>query len=51
MVLELTYTAHDMAPFARDMDHIDDKGEVLLPNQWNEARRIRLKAKLDAVFF
>ena len=51
MVLELTYTAHDMAPFARDMGHVDDKGEVLPPNQWNEARRIRLKAKLDAVFF
>ena len=51
MVLELTYTAHDMAPFARDMGHIDDKGEVLPPYQWNEVRRIRLKAKLDAVFF
>jgi hypothetical protein len=24
IVLELTYTAHDMAPFARDLGHVDD---------------------------
>jgi hypothetical protein len=51
IVLELTYTAHDMAPFARDMGHVDDNGEVLPPFAWDEARRLRLKAKLDAVFF
>ncbi len=28
-VLELTYTAHDMAPFARDMGHVDEADEVL----------------------
>jgi hypothetical protein len=50
-VLELTYTAHDMAPFARDMGYLDDKGDVLPPFTWDEARRLRLRAKLDAVFF
>ena len=34
-VLELTYTAHDMAPFARDMGHVDAAGEVLPPYVWN----------------
>ena len=28
-VLELTYTAHDMAPFAREMGHVDGAGEVV----------------------
>ena len=51
VVLELTYTAHDMAPFARDMGYVDEKGEVLSPFGWNEERRLRLRAKLDAVFF
>ena len=50
-VLELTYTAHDMAPFARDMAYVDEKGEVLPPFVWNEERRLHLRAKLDAVFF
>ena len=50
-VLELTYTAHDMAPFARDMGHLDEAGEVLPPFRWDEDRRLRLRAKLDAVFF
>ena len=27
-VLELTYTAHDMAPFARDMGYVDEDGDV-----------------------
>ena len=26
-VLELTYTAHDMAPFARDMGYVDEGGQ------------------------
>ena len=30
-VLELTYTAHDMAPFAREIGHVDDHGEALPP--------------------
>ena len=50
-VLELTYTALDMAPFARDMGHVDATGDVLQPFVWNEERRLRLRAKLDAVFF
>lgn len=50
-VLELTYTAHDMAAFARDMGHVDDGGEVLPPFPWDEERRLHLRAKLDALYF
>ena len=50
-VLELTYTAHDMAPFARDMGHVDEAGEVLPPFIWDEERRLHLRAKLDALYF
>ena len=50
-VLELTYTAHNMAPFARDMGYLNDAGEVEQPFAWNEERRLALRAKLDAVFF
>lgn len=50
-VLELTYTAHDMAPFARDMGHVDVNGEVLPPFTWDEAHRLNLRAKLDALYF
>ncbi|MXW12386.1 MAG: N-6 DNA methylase [Synechococcus sp. SB0662_bin_14] len=50
-VLELTYTAHDMAPFARDMGHVDAAGEVLPPFPWDEAHRLHLRAKLDALYF
>ncbi len=50
-VLELTYTARDMAPFARDMGYVDEYGVVKPPFRWNEDRRLRLRAKLDAVFF
>ncbi len=50
-VLELTYTAHDMASFARDLGHIDETGEVNPPFVWDEERRLHLRAKLDAVFF
>ena len=44
-VLELTYTAHDMAPFARDLGHDGP------PFAWDEGRRLALRARLDAVFF
>lgn len=37
-VLELTYTAHDMASFARDMGHVDAEGKVLPPFVWDEER-------------
>ncbi len=50
-VLELTYTAYDMAPFARDLGHVDDDGEILPPFAWDEERRLRLRAKLDALYF
>ena len=50
-VLELTYTAHDMAPFARDMGYVDENGDVRPPFLWDEERRLRLRARLDAVFF
>ncbi|WP_435199693.1 Eco57I restriction-modification methylase domain-containing protein [Qipengyuania sp. 902] len=50
-VLELTYTAHDMAAFARDMGHVDDAGDVLPPFLWDEERRLQLRAKLDALYF
>ena len=50
VVLELTYTAHDMAPFARDMGHVDKAGEVLPPFRWNDDRRLHLRAKLDALY-
>jgi len=44
-VLELAYTAYDMTPLARDLG---DLGE---PFRWNEDRRARLRAELDAFFF
>jgi hypothetical protein len=50
-VLELTYTSHDMAAFARDMKHVDADGQVKPPFAWDERRRLTLRAKLDAVYF
>ena len=50
-VLELTYTAHDMVPFARAMGHQDGRGEVLPPFRWAADRRLNLRAKLDALYF
>ncbi|MBA4262462.1 MAG: hypothetical protein C0443_10735 [Comamonadaceae bacterium] len=50
-VLVLTYTAHDMAPFARDMGHVDAQGEVLPPFVWDEEDRRSRMASLDALFF
>jgi len=50
-VLELTYTAHDMAPFARDMGYVDEAGIVKPPFIWSDERRLKLRAKLDAVYF
>ncbi|KWX08628.1 restriction endonuclease, partial [Carbonactinospora thermoautotrophica] len=44
-VLELTYTAWDMAPFA------DDLGDDGPPFRWDEERRFLLRAELDAAFF
>lgn len=50
-VLELTYTAHEMAPFAVDMGYVDKAGKVKPPFIWDEDRRLKLRAKLDAVYF
>jgi len=50
-VLELTYTAHDMAGFARDLGHVDEEGEVLPPFAWDEERRLHLRCQLDALYF
>ncbi|MER6460451.1 DNA methyltransferase [Streptomyces sp. NPDC001228] len=44
-VLELTYTAHDLAPFARDL------GDDGPPFRWDEARRAQIRAELDAAMF
>lgn len=41
-VLELTYTSHSMAPFARDLGY---EGS---PFAWDEDRRAHLRAELDA---
>ncbi|MDP1756845.1 MAG: hypothetical protein Q8L38_05265, partial [Pseudohongiella sp.] len=50
-VLALSYTAHDMAPFARDLGYVDAAGEVLPPFVWNEEERRTRLAALDALFF
>lgn len=50
-VLALSYTAHDLAPFARDLGYVDEQGEVLPPFVWNDEERRRRMAALDALFF
>jgi len=40
-----------MAPFARDLGHVDESGEALPPFPWDANRRLRLRAKLDALYF
>ncbi len=44
-VLRLTYTAHDMAPFARDLGHHGP------PFPWDEEQRRHLRARPDALYF
>jgi hypothetical protein len=44
-VLHLTYTAHDMAEFARDQGYDGP------PFRWDEEDRLRRRARLDALFF
>ena len=43
-VLELTYTAHDLQPWAADLGHVGP------PFGWNPERRARLRAELDAYY-
>ncbi len=50
-VLALSYTAHDLAPFARDLGYVDADGDVLPPFVWNDEERRRRTAALDALFF
>ena len=44
-VLRLTYTANDMAPFARDLGYDGP------PFIWDEEERRHLRARLDALYF
>jgi hypothetical protein len=44
-VLELVYTAHDLAPLARECGYDGP------PFAWDEARRFELRCELDAAFF
>jgi hypothetical protein len=44
-VLELSYTAYDMTPFAEDL------GDDGLPFRWDEDRRAAMRAELDAAYF
>ncbi len=44
-VLRLTYTSHDMAPFARDLGHHGP------PFAWDPEQRRHLRARLDALYF
>ena len=44
-VLRLTYTANDMAPFARDLGYDGP------PFTWDEEERRHLRARLDALYF
>src|SRR5207249_3242045 len=44
-VLELTYTACDLEPFAHDLGYIGD------PFGWDQERRFFLRCELDAAFF
>jgi hypothetical protein len=50
-VLALSYTAHDLAPFARDLGYVNDAGDVLPPFAWNDEERRARTAALDALFF
>ncbi|MFV2127578.1 Eco57I restriction-modification methylase domain-containing protein [Micromonospora sp. LOL_013] len=43
--LELTYTAHDLAPYARDL------GDDGPPFRWDPQRRELIRAELDAAYF
>jgi hypothetical protein len=50
-VLALSYTAHDLAPFAQDLGYVDADGQVLPPIRWDDEDRRRRLAALDALFF
>lgn len=50
-VLALSYTAHDLAPFARDLGYVDAEGRVLPPFVWDDEDRRRRRTAIDAAFF
>ncbi len=52
LVLELTYTAHDLKPWADDLVAYDLRpvAERDRPFAWNPERRAQLRAELDAYF-
>jgi hypothetical protein len=50
-VLALSYTAHDLAPFARDLGYVEADGSVKPPIKWNPEDRAQRMARLDALFF
>lgn len=51
-VLELTYTAHGLKPWADDLAAYDSRpaGERGTPFAWNPERRAQLRAELDAYY-
>ena len=51
-VLELTYTAHDLKPWADDLASYDPRSapERGRPFAWDPARRAQLRAELDAYY-
>ena len=49
-VLHLSYTAHDLAPLAHDLGHVDAQGQVLPPFTWDAEDRRRRLAALDGLF-
>lgn len=50
-VLELTYTAHDLGGFACNLGYVDKDGKLIPPFNWDGERRLKLRAKLDALYF
>ena len=44
-ILELTYTAYDLRPFAQDLGYFGP------PFRWDEERRFLLRCELDAAYF
>ena len=50
-VIELTYTSEDMRHFAEAIGFVDNDGKAKKPFLWNEDRRMKLMAKLNAIFF
>ena len=49
-MLHLSYTAHDLAPFARDLGYVSADGSVKPPFIWNDEDRRTRMAALDGLF-